>query len=279
MDTEETTFRRMNRKDVDIAVAWAAEEGWNPGLHDAEAFFAADPKGFFLAERNGEPVGCISAVAYDESFGFMGFYIVKKELRNRGIGMRLWDLALEYLGDRTIGGDGVVGMLEKYAQLGFRLDHRNARYESTGKELPSVLPDLSAVHFAELERYDGRHFPAPRSAFLRSWISRPGTFGRVALENGRITGYGVIRPCARGFKIAPLFADDLKTARELFTALSGLAAGQPVFLDIPVCNGAAMELVEGLGMTRVFETGRIYRGAVPELPLNNIYGITSFELG
>lgn len=279
MVVAEIAFRRMNRKDVDIAVAWAAKEGWNPGLHDADAFFAADPNGFIMAEQNGAPVGCVSAVAYDDSFGFLGFYIVKEELRNRGIGMQLSNLAFDYLGDRTIGADGVVGMLEKYTQIGLRLAHFNARYESTGRKTQSVLPDLSVVSFAELERYDRRHFPAPRSAFLRSWISRPGTFGRVAVENGTITGYGVIRPCTRGFKIAPLFADTPETAAELYSALSRLAEGQPIFLDIPVCNRSAVDLAEGLGMSKVFETGRIYRGTPPELPLDNIYGITSFELG
>jgi GNAT superfamily N-acetyltransferase len=269
----------MKRTDVNIAVDWAAMEGWNPGLHDADAFFAADSNGFFLAKQNGTPVGCVSAVAYDDNFGFLGFYIVKKELRNQGIGMQLSNLAIEYLGNRTIGADGVVGMLEKYTQIGLRLAHFNARYESAGKKTQLTLPDLSAVSYEELERYDRRHFPAQRSAFLQSWISRPGTFGRVALKDGSIRGYGVIRPCIRGFKIAPLFADTQEIAADLYSALSGLAEGQPVFLDIPVCNGAALDLVQSLGMTKVFETGRIYRGGPPDLPLDNIYGITSFELG
>lgn len=275
----EITYHRMKRTDVDVAMAWAANEGWNPGMHDADAFFAADKNGFFLAKQKGTPVGCVSAVAYDDNFGFLGFYIVKKEFRNKGIGMRLSNLAFDYLGNRTIGADGVVGMLEKYSQIGLRLAHLNARYESAGKKTQSALPDLSVVSYAELERYDRRHFPAPRSAFLQSWISRPGTFGRVALENDIICGYGVIRPCIRGFKIAPLFADTPEVAAELYSALSGLAEGQPVFLDIPVCNCAALDLVQSLGMTKVFETGRIYRGIPPGLPLDNIYGITSFELG
>ena len=66
------------------AIDWAAAEGWNPGLYDADSFYAADPCGFFMAELNGEPAGCISAVAYDDSFGFMGFYIVRKDLRKQG---------------------------------------------------------------------------------------------------------------------------------------------------------------------------------------------------
>jgi GNAT superfamily N-acetyltransferase len=269
----------MNRDELGLAVEWAAGEGWNPGLHDADAFFAADPNGFFIAELNGEPVGCISAVAYDDTFGFMGFYIVKKELRHLGIGMKLWEASLDYMGGRTIGGDGVVEMLEKYARFDFRIAYHNARYEGTGKEMHSDLTDISLVPFTELEQYDRRFFPAPRTAFLKSWISRPGSCGRVTFDSHRITGYGVIRPCYRGFKIAPLFADTPEIAEELFRSLSALAAGQPVFLDIPVCNLAAVQLVERYGMNKVFETARIYRGILPELPLDDIFGITSFELG
>ena len=40
-------------------------EGWNPGLHDYVAFYAADPHGFLIALIDGTPVGCISAVRCD----------------------------------------------------------------------------------------------------------------------------------------------------------------------------------------------------------------------
>lgn len=279
MRSEDITIRCMNRHDVVQAVEWAAAEGWNPGLHDADPFFAADPGGFFVAELDGESVGSISAVSYDETFGFMGFYIVKKELRHLGIGMKLWTASLAYMGDRTIGGDGVVDMLDKYAQYDFRIAHYNARYEGVGSAAGPVLADIRTVPFPELERYDRRFFPAPRAAFLESWISRPGSHGRVVVDNGGIAGYGVIRPCCLGFKIAPLFADTPEIAAELFSSLAGLAAGQQVFLDIPVCNEAAVRLVERQGMNKVFETARIYRGVPPVLPLDSIFGITSFELG
>ena len=51
------TARTMTRAELDLALGWAAEEGWNPGLSDAAAFFAADPEGFLIAEQDGEPVG------------------------------------------------------------------------------------------------------------------------------------------------------------------------------------------------------------------------------
>jgi hypothetical protein len=89
----------------------------------------------------------------------------------------------------------------------------------------------------------------------------------------------VIRPCQTGFKIAPLFANTPAAAEELFVMLSSLADGAPVFLDIPACNQRAREMAERHGMRLVFETARMYNGKFPPLPLNDIYGITSFELG
>ncbi|MFA6291748.1 MAG: hypothetical protein WC637_08200, partial [Victivallales bacterium] len=106
-----------------------------------------------------------------------------------------------------------------------------------------------------------------------------GSHSLAAVDGSRITGYGVIRPCRTGFKIAPIFADTPDIAENIFSALSSFAGGGHVFLDIPVCNPAAVKLVERHGMTKVFETARIYRGAPPSLPLEQIYGITSFELG
>jgi GNAT superfamily N-acetyltransferase len=274
------TVRTMNRDDLDVAVSWAAEEGWNPGLNDAETFFAADPNGFFMAEVDGEPAGCISAVAYDATFGFMGFYIVRPELRHHGIGIALWDAAMAYMGDRTIGADGVVNMLDKYALSGFRIAHNNARFEGIGRWAPkSRTVDLAKVPLPVLSSYDRHFFPAPRDAFLKSWISSPGSHARGVMAGDRLAGYGVVRPCQRGFKVAPLFADTPDIAEELFASLASFAEGEPLFLDIPLCNPAARNLVERHSMTRVFETARIYRGVPSDLPLDNIYGITSFELG
>jgi len=275
------TVRTMTEQDLELAVAWAAEEGWNPGLRDAACFHAADPEGFFMAYQGERPVGSISAVAYDDFFGFMGFYIVRPELRGHGIGMALWQAAMAHMGNRNIGGDGVVAMLDKYSQSGFTIAHRNIRFQGTGTagEASANVVDISQVPFQELLRYDRVRFPAPRPEFLARWIEQPEGGARALLRNGRLAGYGVIRPCRLGYKIAPLFADRPEGAEELFTVLAGLAPGAPVFLDVPEPNAAALALADRHGMTPVFETARIYTRGAPELPLAEIYGITSFELG
>jgi hypothetical protein len=52
-----------------------------------------------------------------------------------------------------------------------------------------------------------------------------------------------------------------------------------VFLDIPTTNNNAINLVKKYKGKYVFECGRMYYGTVPKIDINNIYGITTFELG
>src|SRR5262249_48367099 len=152
--------------EVELAIEWAAAEGWNPGLRDARCFFAADPDGFFVAEHNGRAVGCVSAVAYDACFGFLGLYIVQPEFRGQGIGTRLWTTAMSYLGARNVGLDGAVAQQAHYSKSGFRLAHRNMRFGGVaqGSRHPDCV-DLAEVSFAKVFGYDSELFPAPREAF------------------------------------------------------------------------------------------------------------------
>ena len=47
MSAASVKIRNLTRSELDMAVQWAADEGWNPGLQDAGAFWAQDPQGFF----------------------------------------------------------------------------------------------------------------------------------------------------------------------------------------------------------------------------------------
>jgi hypothetical protein len=127
--------------------------------------------------------------------------------------------------------------------------------------------------------YDAKHFPALRNAFLEGWIVEPESTALVATSNGAISAFGMIRRFDRGYCIGPLLAESEAPARRMFESLSAQRPGEQVFLDVPEPNRAAIAMAEDYGMTPVFETARMYTKTTPELPLNKIYGITSFELG
>ena len=272
--------RRMTRGDVDFAIELATKQGWNPGIHDAECFYAADPDGFFVGELDGEPIGCVSAVAYSESFGIMGLYIVKPKFRGMGLGSRMIEKGLAYLEGRNVGGDSVLQQEEYYRRYGFRRAHFSYRYEGVGGgSMPAGVVDISQVPFDDLAVYDAAVFSCPRPRFLKCWIDQPEGRALAVVENGRLAGYGVIRRCRKGYKIAPLFADDPRLAQRLFDALRSHALGKPVFMDTPEPNMAAVALAARHKMKVVFQTLRTYNKGKPPIPLERVYGMTSFELG
>jgi ribosomal protein S18 acetylase RimI-like enzyme len=273
-------IRRMHRDDIDLAIDWAAKEGWNPGIHDGDCFYYTDPHGFFIGELDGEPIGCISAVAYNDSFGFLGLYIVKPEFRRKGFGIHLWKAAIRYMENRNIGLDGVINQQDNYKKSGFQLAYRNIRYEGVGKGYTSQhIVDLTEIPFADLSAYDAAVFSVPRQKFLKQWIDQPEGAALCFLNNDKLAGYGIIRACLNGFKIGPLFADEEQIAEDLFNSLAGKAAGENIYLDTPDVNSAAVVLAKRHGMKKVFETARMYTREANLSQLHRVFGVTSFELG
>lgn len=277
---EEFVVKTMERQDLDVAMQWASLEGWNPGLNDADSFYHADPSGFFAGFASGVTIACISSVAYDDSFGFLGLYIVKPEFRGRGFGIRIWERALEYLGDRNIGLDGVVARQADYEKYGFKLAYRTLRFagDIAARDDSKNIVDLKDLDMKEIVKCDSQMFPARRDNFISKWVSQRGGKALGYISSGRLAGYGVLRPCITGFKIGPLFADSKEIAQEL---LSGLAThtNEQVFIDVPEPNQSAVDLVQASGMKIIFETARMYNKNIPRLPLERIYGVTTLELG
>ncbi|MGB5733652.1 MAG: GNAT family N-acetyltransferase, partial [Thiohalocapsa sp.] len=213
-------IRPMSRPEVDELVNWAAREGWNPGLHDAELFWATDPDAFVAAEVDQTLIGGGAITSYDGAFGFMGFFIVQPEFRGLGLGNALWHARRERLLARlrpgaSIGMDGVFAMQAYYAEGGFVFSHRDIRFRAEVPDLPAITPaggeavtPLAEVAFEHVVAYDQACFPAARPGFLRGWLSQPDALALGCHRNGRLSGYGVIRRCREGCKIGPLFADD-----------------------------------------------------------------------
>ncbi|UVJ42233.1 GNAT family N-acetyltransferase [Pseudomonas sp. LS1212] len=289
--SNQLVIRNMARPELDELVGWAAREGWNPGLHDAELFWATDPDAFIAADLGGELIGGGAITSYNGEFGFMGFFIVRPEYRGQGLGNTLWHARRERLLARlhpgaSIGMDGVFAMQDYYAKGGFVFSHRNMRFRTEISKRPvtsrvddqDIVP-LASFLFDQVLDYDRTCFPAVRATFLSGWIAQPDALAVGCRREGRLSGYGVARRCREGYKIGPLFADDALAASALYARLANFAQGGPLFLDAPQNNPAAMALVQQLGMVEVFGCARMYFGPPPAIAHERVFGVTTFELG
>lgn len=267
----------------------AAAEGWNPGLHDGETFFATDPDGFLSVELDDTFIGGGAIVRHSDTFGFMGLFLMAPEYRGQGIGRKLWyarrDLLLDRLGENAaIGMDGVSAMVGFYQAGGFVPQYVSSRFEARSTFGPDAAdPDVTAIETQDLpslEELDRRAFPSQRPAYLAAWLAQPDAH-RLGYRHrdGRLLGYGVIRPCREGWKVGPLFAETTEVANSLLVALMAKAYGETVAIDVPSVNPQAESLCRSLGMETKFECTRMYFGPKPTYDASLIYGLTSFELG
>lgn len=263
---------------------WAAAEGWNPGLHDAEVFRESDPGGFFGLNAGGKLAGTISAVRYGQEYAFVGFFIVRPGLRGHMIGPVLAKAAISRIAGIPTGIDGVLENVGKYERIyGFQKAWQNIRYglpAPPSVQISEKLIPVASLPLEELLAFDARFFPARREHFLRHWISQPGAHALAAKSaSGAIEGYGVIRPCVKGWKIGPLFASGRDVAETLFLGLCTAAGSGPVYLDVPEPNSDAVALANRLGMVPEFATARMFRDSPKAVDLGGVFGITTFELG
>lgn len=264
---------------------WAAAEGWNPGLADVEVAWAVDPAAFIAVRRGEELVAGGTIFSHSARFGFMGLFIVRNDHRGAGLGRRLWhyrrDRLIGRLASRSaIGMDGVLDMVPFYARGGFRLAYRDVRFEGIASgDRRSDVVDLSAFGFAAVADLDQRFFPVPRPDFLRRWVSQPGSHTAGIIEDGRLVGFGMLRPCRVGYKFGPVLAERDDLGGRMIEHLMGCVAGDQVQLDVPEPNGAALRLAASLGLRESFACARMYLGEVPDLPIGGVFGVTSFEFG
>ncbi|MER8465783.1 GNAT family N-acetyltransferase [Mesorhizobium sp. M1396] len=275
------TVRTLSLQELAVLVDWAAAEGWNPGLEDAAMFQAADPEGFIGAFVGNEMVAAISAVAYGSEFGFIGLYICRPDMRGKGYAKAVWNAGITRLAGRTIGLDGVAEQQANYRRKGFSPTYETIRY-SGRKAGPSGRADglrtVKTELVPDIIAYDAHCFPAPRRAFLQRWL-RPPHHGLAAISSRGINGYGVARRCRSGFKIGPLFADDMEIALRLLDGLAGACEGGDLSVDVPATKLDFIAALDAAGFAPTFTTTRMYKGPAPKLGPQRLFGVTTLELG
>lgn len=266
-----------------LMARWATEEGWNVAHTDPLAFHGADPGGFLIGRVDGEPLLSISVVKQGTGFGFLGFYIARPEVRGKGYGIQLWNAGMARLKGRNVGLDGVVAQQENYRKSGFKFAWNNARYEGPpGDVRPPAgiaLVDGRSIAFDKLAAYDRRFVVAERDTFLSLWIGLSQRASLVALKDGVIAGFGVMRACPASFKVGPLYAESPEIAAALIAALAQKMSPPSVVMDVPDFNKPALALVERMGWRQVSSSARMYTGEIPALDRAGLYAVASLELG
>ena len=255
----------------------ANDQGWNPGLQDGLGFHNADPTGFFIGLLNGQPICCISAVRQG-ILGYIGYYVVKKQYRGRGYGLKLFRHAMEYLQGCNIRLDTMMTAVDKYKKLGFKSYYFGFRYTGTidSKDVscPNIFPSAD-VPFDKIVQYDARYYGADRKHFLSTWLTIATTNSLVYLDNDTIKGYGAIRQCQEGYHLGPLYAETSDIAKDLIYSLCQPYGKCKLTLEFTDENVEGKKLMEHLNFKPFTRFTNMYTQTPPKVDVRNIYCLTT----
>ena len=210
-----------------IMIGLGEKEGWIFGKHDHQIIFDADPTGHFIGELDGRPISCISVVKHGNSFAFIGLYIVDKEYRGKGFGLKTFQAGMASLEqeDYTCGLCAMPGKEHLYEKCGFKKYAEVKRCEITASERlqSATLPEgitikpINDVSFDQVSKYDSYASGMPHDAYLHSLLSSPEHYGFVALnDTNNIVGLIVLRKATdEKWIVAPLYANNIDIAKYL----------------------------------------------------------------
>jgi len=277
-------IRRMSKNDAKTVWGWAKVEGWNPGSEDWMIFPAIDPDGCFVGIIDNNIISSITAIKFNNKFGFIGMYIVKHGYRGKGYGFSIWKHAMDYLLNdacvESVGLDGVLTEEKTYQKSGFKSAYKTTRYKYTvNKSYATKCEGIKDSQFHEIFEYDTKVTKIDRRYLLTGLIKCNGTAASAAYDNGHLSGFIVARPAIEGFKIGPCFADSAYIARLLLESIFSKLKNQIVFIDVPETNNFAEDLVKSYGMEAVFSCIRMYIGEKYNQDVRYVFGNTSFEAG
>jgi GNAT superfamily N-acetyltransferase len=248
------SIRTMTDRDVQLGMTLASRAGWNQTAADWFRLLAMEPAGCFVAEWEGRPAGTAVTTVLG-AVGWIAMVLVDEAVRGRGIGTRLVEHALTHLRRRsipTVRLDATALGRPLYEKLGFVPEYEMARWEGDApaettessffRAGPLAAHQLPAV--AELDRHITG---TDRQRLLKGIYELLGGAWAVTGE-GKLAGYGMLRPGARAIQVGPAVALDPESGTAIFAAALQACAGHLVFIDIPVQNAVASRWAEANGL-------------------------------
>jgi GNAT superfamily N-acetyltransferase len=306
--------------EMERVVQWAADEGWNPGLEDHTVFSKiTSTTDLYIAElgdereptRGGEstredgegsndPLGSLAGAAcivnHCATVAFLGLFIVRPELRRRGIGRALWLRALAHARGRTVLLEGVAAQQANYAKSGFVSMGASRRLQGTISKLRARREAGNEVgagaggHGAatrEIEKDGGDDLPVltmldraasgyDRAAYVAAWTAPARTRRTVIAKAG--DGFATIRQSQDAYRIGPIVASDDNLAVDLALAAAACFGAERVYIDVVPEAPTFAAYLQSAGFTVSFETARMYLGEQPTISAS-LKALANMELG
>jgi GNAT superfamily N-acetyltransferase len=262
-------LRTMTKQDIPAGLRLKDLAGWNQTAADWNRFIEASPDGCFVAEVDGNVCGTATTISYENRFAWVGMVLVDPQYRNRGMGTKLLERAIEYL-DRwkipTIKLDATPQGKPLYEKLGFATEFEIERWilkrsPGAGARISDFsTPSLSAAQLESISRMDREVFGADRSTLLRSLHEESPHLTMGLWNDGALQGYTFGRRGSFADHLGPWMASGAASGGRLLEEFLVRSSREVLVVDCLKANAAAGEMLRTSGFSYSRILTRMYRG-------------------
>jgi len=245
-------YRDLTADDIPAGLRLCRIAGWNQLAADWELFLHLSPRGCRAAVQDGEVVGTVTTVNYENRFAWVGMVLVDPETRGQGVGTRLLQEALSILrGLPSIRLDATPQGRPVYQRLGFEDEYELCRMQlaetiaaglprSSAANSPSSLSQsevrsirpMRAEDLVTVAEADRRIFGADRREVLRWALEQSPEYAWIATGPAGLEGYCLGRHGFNFDQIGPIHSQRELVSQRLVTAsLSSVKPGTRVIVD------------------------------------------------
>lgn len=258
------SIRVMTSCDIPLGMRLKDQAGWNQLPADWRRFLDLEPEGCFVGLWEDRPVATTTTCTFG-AVGWIAMVLVDESYRHRGIASALVTRAIDYLETRSVASvrlDATRFGRPVYERIGFVAQGEFVRMQGIARRSrPATQGDRAAPEDLEtLARLDHEATRTDRRRLLeRLMIENPASV-RVIRAGEEIEGYAMLRPGANATQIGPAVARSAEVGVALADWALGQLEGQPVFLDVPLDNPAAIQWARESGLEEQRRFTRMVRG-------------------
>ncbi|XP_033758881.1 uncharacterized protein LOC117341145 [Pecten maximus] len=286
-------IRQMQNKDLPAVNRILESEKWVMEKAYTECAFKTDPTGFFVAEKDdGEIIGSHGYLSHTKDMATMGLWMVKKEYRNSNVGLQLYGKIHQAVGNSNLGTFVWPYYEEKIKEehgvkpnkaymTWYNYGHIDQRTCKNKVKEDFTVVSLAQASLSDLLRYDTDIHKLAREDYMKNWIEHDKSKTYVAMREGKVCGYGVLRSQDSYNQIAPLYADDKSVAKGLFRYLAReVPAGEKVGFSSPFENSSATEFA---AINKMMKPGiplvMVYKGEPVDVDTDKVFAVSSNSFG
>jgi GNAT superfamily N-acetyltransferase len=270
----------MTVQDIGLGMRLKQQAGWNQTEADWRRALELEPDGCFVAELDGDAIGTTTTCIFGP-VAWIAMVLVDEKVRGRGVGTALMRHALAFLdgrGVRSVRLDATPLGRPIYEKLGFVPQFELARYEGVPSHGgPLWVRPAGGNDLDKLLRLDREVTGTDRRKLLLCLFAECFADLRVTMIDTRGFGFVTARPGANAIHIGPCIAQGV--GRYLLGGAWQRYAGQRVFIDIPVANLPAVQLVAAQGLVEQRRLLRMCRGEIIQERIEELWASFGPEKG